>query len=77
MTEPTSAADGTPAAPETLLRQEEAAQILGLTPRALEAWRHRGGGPTFIKISGRCIRYRQSDLLKWIAERERTSTSQE
>ena len=30
----------------------------------------------FIRISGRCIRYRRADLQAWIAERERHSTSQ-
>jgi excisionase family DNA binding protein len=58
-----------------LLRQEEAARILNVTSRALEAWRHRGGGPRYIRISGRCIRYRQADLHAWLAERERSSTS--
>ena len=60
---------------EPLMRQEDAARMLGLTPRALEAWRHKGDGPKFIRISHRCVRYRRSDLLKWIAERERISTS--
>ena len=60
---------------DSLVRQEEAAIILGVTPRCLENWRHRGGGPNFIKISARCIRYRRSDLNKWIEERVRTSTS--
>ena len=60
---------------DRLLRQEEAAAILNLTPRCLENWRHRGEGPKFIRISGRCIRYRQSDLEAWIEERVRTSTS--
>ena len=60
---------------ESLVRQEKAAIILEVTPRCLENWRHRGGGPNFIRISARCIRYRRSDLNKWIAERVRTSTS--
>ena len=61
---------------DALVRQEEAARILDLTPRALEAWRHKGGGPRYIRISARCVRYRRADLQAWIAERERYSTSQ-
>ncbi len=61
---------------DALIRQEEAARLLGVSPRALEAWRYRGGGPKFIRISGRCIRYRRADLQAWIAERERHSTSE-
>ena len=62
--------------PAVLMRQEDAAQMLGVSPRALEAWRYRGGGPRYIRISGRCIRYRRSDIMTWIAERERHSTSE-
>lgn len=60
---------------DSLVRQEEAALILGVTPRCLENWRHRGGGPNFVRISARCIRYRRLDLNKWVEERVRTSTS--
>ncbi len=61
--------------PEQLLRQEQAALMLGLTPRCLENWRHRGGGPSYVRVSARCIRYRRSDLHEWIEARLRTSTS--
>jgi predicted DNA-binding transcriptional regulator AlpA len=61
--------------PDQLLTEIEAAQILKFTPRALQAWRCRGGGPPFVRISARAIRYRRSDLSHWIAERLRTSTS--
>jgi excisionase family DNA binding protein len=40
---------------------KEAADYLGLKKSTLEAWRTRGGGPTFLKI-GRAVRYRLSDL---------------
>ncbi len=61
--------------PEQLLRQEQAALMLGLTPRCLENWRHRGGGPSYVRVSARCIRYRRSDLDEWVEARLRTSTS--
>ncbi len=61
--------------PEQLLRQEQAALMLGLTPRCLENWRHRGGGPSYVRVSARCIRYRRSDLHEWVEARLRTSTS--
>ncbi len=60
---------------EQLLTETEAANLLNLTTRALQAWRCRGEGPKFIRISRRCIRYRREDLLQWIGERECTSTS--
>ena len=61
--------------PDALLKETEAARMLNLTTRALQAWRCRGGGPKFIRISRRCIRYRRADLLQWIDERECASTS--
>ena len=54
---------------ETLLTEKGAADFLDLTPRCLQAWRSRGGGPRFVKISSRCIRYRRCDLLDWVQER--------
>ncbi len=55
---------------------EAAAAYLNLQPGTLEAWRCRGGGPKFIRLSARAIRYRQSDLDEFVKERVKTSTSQ-
>lgn len=54
---------------DALLPQKRVAAMLGVSPRALEAWRMRGAGPTFVKISSRCIRYRLGDVKKFIADR--------
>ena len=62
--------------PDALLREPEAARLLGLTPRTLEAWRHRGGGPPFIPLSRRAIRYRRGDLIDWAQERRVRSTAE-
>lgn len=62
--------------PNTLVDEREAASILCYSVRALQNWRHRGGGPRFVKVSSRSIRYRRADLLKWIEERTVASTSQ-
>jgi hypothetical protein len=61
--------------PDQLMRQEQAALFLGVTPRCLENWRYRGGGPQWIEISTRCIRYRRSDLIQFVKERMRTNTT--
>ena len=57
-----------------LLTEREAADFLGVTGRCLQAWRYRGGGPKFVRISSRCIRYRQSDLREWTEARLRSDT---
>ena len=56
-----------------LLNEREAAALLGVTTRCLQAWRYRGGGPQFVKISARCNR--PSDLHEFIDTRLRASTS--
>jgi predicted DNA-binding transcriptional regulator AlpA len=63
-------ANGTTRADDTLLSQKRVAALLSVTPRAVEAWRVRGEGPSFIRISSRCIRYRRSDVEVWLASRE-------
>ena len=60
---------------DRLLTQQEAADRLNLSPRFLEVRRYRGGGPPFVRVSSRCVRYRPEDLEAWTAERVRTSTS--
>ncbi len=59
---------------QTPLTTEQAAQVLGLKPTTLEIWRCRGDGPAFLKL-GRAVRYRHEDLLKFIDEGRRESTS--
>jgi predicted DNA-binding transcriptional regulator AlpA len=61
--------------PEQLLRENEAAALLGYSVRALQNWRIRGGGPAFVKVSARSVRYRRVDLIAWVRARIRCSTS--
>jgi hypothetical protein len=52
---------------ERLLNEVEAAGVLNLSSRTLQAWRSKGIGPSFIR-AGRAIRYRYSDLATWLTE---------
>jgi predicted DNA-binding transcriptional regulator AlpA len=52
-----------------LLRTREAAKLLGMSPRALDAWRSAGRGPRFVRVSARCVRYRRRDLEEWAEAR--------
>ena len=61
--------------PDALLFTTEAAFLLGLSPRTLEALRLRGGGPIFIALTPKAVRYHREDLENWIAGRRRMSTS--
>ncbi|WP_202526126.1 helix-turn-helix domain-containing protein [Sneathiella litorea] len=50
---------------DSLINERVAADFLGYTVRALQNWRVRGGGPDFVKVSSRSIRYRRRDLIAW------------
>lgn len=63
--------------PDSLLSEAQASELLGVTPRALQAWRQRGGGPQFVRVSSRCVRYRRRDLIAWAQARLRSSTSEQ
>jgi len=62
--------------PDRLVNEREAADVLCYSVRALQNWRHRGGGPKFVRVSARSVRYRVRDLLDWIDARTVHSTSQ-
>lgn len=62
---------------ETLMNQTQAAAVLGLSPRTLEDYRWKGGGPSYLQLSRNCIRYRHSDLMAWAEGRRRSSTWEE
>lgn len=60
---------------DCLVNENTAADFLGYSARALQNWRVRGGGPRFVKVSSRSIRYRRRDLIAWAEGRLRTNTS--
>jgi predicted DNA-binding transcriptional regulator AlpA len=57
-------------APDRLLTQVEVAERLRVAPRTLEHWRYEGRGPSFVRISPKIVRYRESVIEQYIAERE-------
>jgi predicted DNA-binding transcriptional regulator AlpA len=61
---------------ERLLTTREAAALLGLSARTLEAYRTRGGGPPFRALSPRVVRYHRSDLLVWVDSKTALHTAQ-
>jgi excisionase family DNA binding protein len=56
-------------APSRLLSTEEVAEQTGLSVETLAQWRSQKKGMPYVKISRNCVRYRQSDLDGWLAER--------
>lgn len=61
--------------PNQLLSRDEVFGEFGLTRRWLELAALTGGGPPYVRVSKRMVRYQRGVLEAWIAARTRTSTS--
>lgn len=59
-----------------LMNQRDLANYIGKSTAWCERARWAGEGPRFIKL-GRHVRYRADDVLAWIEDNARTSTSEE
>ena len=58
-------------AKDRLLDEPEASEFIGVKPGTLSVWRSTGRyGIPFIKVGSR-VKYRESDLNKWLEERTR------
>ena len=53
---------------DTLLTPQETAEYLKLTTRCLEDRRRTGRSPPWVALSHKCVRYRPSDVQKWVEE---------
>jgi hypothetical protein len=50
---------------DALITEVQAADLLRLSVRTLQAWRTRAFGPAYVQ-AGRAVRYRRRDLVAWI-----------
>jgi hypothetical protein len=60
-----------------LVSESRAAAMIGAAPKTLERWRARGGGPPFVRIGPRMIRYALDDLDRWWQARRAESLADE
>jgi Helix-turn-helix domain len=58
---------------DALLTEVQAADVLNLSIRTLQAWRTKRSGPSFVR-AGRAIRYRRRDLYAWMDANTVSST---
>ena len=56
-----------------LLNEQEAAALLGLSRRTMQAWRRLGKGPKYKKLVERAVRYELETLQAFGAHRQSTS----
>ena len=57
-----------------LLKESEMCGLVQKSEKWAQAARLHGTGPRFVKL-GRSVRYRAADVLEWIEQNIRTSTS--
>ena len=51
---------------DRLLTERETAALIGVSIKTLQARRYLGQEPAFIRLSGKAVRYRWSDIEAWI-----------
>ncbi|MGP5598979.1 helix-turn-helix transcriptional regulator [Glutamicibacter arilaitensis] len=59
---------------EILSTPAQLSERFGMTTGALAQMRYKGSGPKFIKLGGRQIRYRESDIQAWLDQQTRDRT---
>lgn len=59
-----------------VMREEQAAQYLGVGRRWMQERRIDGTGPPFVRMTARAIRYRKQDLDRWLEENLHGSTAE-
>jgi len=60
-----------------LLHERDAARILGVSASTLRRWRSLRIGPAYVRVGGKpggAIRYREADLLAWMASNTVSAT---
>lgn len=57
-----------------LATPKEVAERLRYTTEGLSQMRYKGNGPKYIKLGGRAVRYRWSDVEAWLDEQTKQRT---
>lgn len=73
--EPVEFLTGRPITWPPLLTVQEVAAILRCSVSSLNKWRLSGAGPRFVRVGSR-VRYRPADVVAYVHEQTRISTSQ-
>lgn len=56
---------------DRLLTAKDVQAVLGVTPATVYNWMNGQGLPRPIRIGGRAVRWRASELAKWLEQRQR------
>jgi predicted site-specific integrase-resolvase len=58
-----------------LMTEREVVERYGLPARTLQGWRHKGGGPRYVKPTSR-VYYREEDIEAFLAASTRSHTAE-
>lgn len=47
---------------QAAMNEKQAAKVLGISVKTIQAWRHQNKGPAYLRLSGKAIRYLPQDL---------------
>lgn len=61
---------------EQLYNEKETAKLLSLSVKTLQRYRYTGGGPIYVKL-GKSVRYKESDIAKYVSVRTRNITNEQ
>ena len=62
---------------EHLLTEKAAAVLLSISVSSLQKYRVLGGGPAYLRIGTKRVRYRRSDLIEWLQGCTHANTTEE
>jgi len=51
--------------PKTL-NEKQMCEVLGISPKTAQAWRHTGRGPAWHRLGKRLVRYRAEDVTAFL-----------
>lgn len=56
---------------DILLTPDDVARMMRVSRRTVSTWRYRGKGPRYVHVTHNCVRYRMSEVRKWLSDREK------
>ena len=62
---------------DILLTPDDVARMMRVSRRTVSTWRYRGKGPRCVHVTHNCVRYRMSEVRKWLMDKEKQEQEQE
>ncbi|RYQ68734.1 helix-turn-helix transcriptional regulator [Bifidobacterium pseudolongum] len=56
---------------DILLTPDDVARMMRVNRRTVSTWRYRGKGPRYVHVTHNCVRYRMSEVRKWLSDMEK------